>query len=99
MKELPIRALGMVWYELEDFERIKTMMEDGHRLHRTYTEWRLAAEQGERQFRRQGHLVVRAHLRPDEFIEWCRLNGQKLNAEGRNAFANEVAFKTHGASH
>lgn len=99
MTTLPIRAVGMVWYSLEDFDEIKAMMEDGHKLHRTYTEWRLAAEQGERSFRRQGDLVVRAHLVPDEFREYCHRHGLKLDAHGRNHFANWVAYQAHGTDH
>jgi uncharacterized membrane protein len=89
----------MVWYELEDYPRIQAVMEDGDRLPATYSQWRLNAEQGENQMRRKGHLVVRAYVRPDEFIEWCRLGGKELNAQGRLDFANEVAFKAHGATH
>lgn len=96
---LPIRAVGMVWYALEHFDEIKAMMEDGHNLHRTYTAWRLAAEQGERQMRRQGNLVVRAHLVPDAFRQYCLRNGLQLNAQGRTHFANSVAHQAHGTTH
>lgn len=99
MEEAPIRAVGMVWYSLEDFDEIMAMMEDGHKLHRTYSEWRLAAEQGERHLRREGHLVVRAHLVPAEFRDYCARHGLNLDAEGRNHFANWVAFQAHGTEH
>lgn len=99
MTPLPIRAVGMVWYSLEDFDEIKAMMEDGHKLHATHAEWRAAAEQGERRFRREGHLVVRAHLVPAAFREHCRRHGLKLDANGRNHFANLVAYQLHGQDH
>jgi len=99
LKTLPIRAVGMVWYSLEHFDEIKAMMEDGNKLHRTYSEWRLAAEQGERKFRREGNLVVRAHLVPDAFRQFCSERGLNLNAEARNQFASWVALKEHGTTH
>lgn len=94
-----LSALGMPWYQLEDFPRIKAMMLDGDRLHRTYAEWRIAAEQGERQLRRQGHLVVRAHLRPDEFAAWCAQRGLRHDVHGRNQFAAWVAAETYRNMH
>lgn len=95
MKNLPVSAVGMVWYSLEHFDEIKAMMKDGHKLHRTYTEWRLAAEQGERHMRRQGHFVVRAHLVPDVFREFCSRHGLDFDADGRNHFANRVAAEKY----
>lgn len=95
MKDMPVSAVGMVWYSLEHFDEVKAMMKDGHLLHRTYTEWRLAAEQGERHMRRQGHFVVRAHLVPDAFREYCRRHGLDLDAHGRDHFATSVAAEKY----
>lgn len=95
----PVSAVGMVWYSLEHFSEIKAMMKDGHKLPATYSEWRIKAEQGERQMRRQGHLVVRAHLVPDEFREYCSRHGLDLDAQGRIHFANHVAYEAHGKGH
>ena len=97
MKDIPISALGMVWYSLEHYPDIKAMMKDGDRLPATYSEWRLKAEQGERQMRRQGHLVIRAHLVPDAFRQHCVSHGLDLDAKGRTHFASSVAVKETGA--
>lgn len=94
-----IRVVGMVWYSAQDFDEIKAMMKDGHKLHRTYAEWQQAAEQGERTLGGQGNLVVRAHLVPDAFCEYCRVHGLDLDAHGRNHFANWVARQAHGETH
>lgn len=96
---LPIRAMGIPWYTLENFDRVKTVMEDAHLLPQVYSLWRLKAEQAERQLRRQGYLVVRAHLDPDEFVAWCRARGLNVNAKARTEFAAEVALKEHGNTH
>lgn len=93
------RAVGIPWYTLEDYERIKTMMEDGHLLPHVYSLWRLKAEQTERQLRRQGQLVVRAALRPDEFAAWCAARGLNVNAQARMQFATEAAYDVHGKTH
>jgi uncharacterized membrane protein len=92
--ELP-EILGIAWYELEDFAEIKALMKDGHLLPATYSLWRLQAEAAERKFRRQGHKVTRAHIRPAEFAEWCRARGLDVDAKGRMAFASFVAKEVH----
>jgi hypothetical protein len=90
-----VQIVGMVWYQLEDFERIKAVMPDGHRLPATYSQWRMRAEQAERQVRRSGKQVVRALLKPDEFVEWCRERGLNVDAQGRQNFANWTAMQAY----
>lgn len=99
MNDKPIRAFGLVWYSLEDYPEIQAMMKDGHRLPATYTQWRLQAEQAERQLRRQGAVTVRAHLTPDAFRQHCMRFGQDLDAAGRTHFASLVAEQAHGTTH
>lgn len=96
---IPIRAVGIPWYELEDYARVLAVMEDAHLLPKVYSLWRMKAEQTERQLRRQGNLVVRAHLRADEFAAWCAARGLNVNAHARMQFANEVAYQQHGRTH
>lgn len=99
MNDQPIRALGIAWYSLEHYAEIKAMMEDGHKLPATYTLWRLQAEQAERKLRREGALVVRAHLTPDAFRHHCGQFGKHFDAEGRTHFASWVAKQQHGTTH
>lgn len=35
-KGFPIQVVGMVWYGRENYERIRSMCEDGGNLHNTY---------------------------------------------------------------
>lgn len=93
----PIRATGMVWYEAQDFDRIKSIMEDGHVLHRTYAEWKAAAEMGEKRMRRDGVRVYRAIINPSAFTDWCNARGLKLNADSRNQFASWHAAQEYRA--
>lgn len=92
-----VSVIGLAWYELDDFTEIKAVMVDGNKLPKTYSEWRLAAEQTERKLRREGRMVVRAHVRPAEFVAWCSTRGLNIDANARMAFANEVARETYRA--
>lgn len=91
MEQAPVSAVGMVWYTLEHYAEIKAMMKDGHRLPATYTQWRLKAEAAEKQMRRQGHLVFRAHLEPDAFRQYVSTHGLDFDADGRTHFASFIA--------
>mgnify|MGYP007100043205 CR=1 FL=1 len=90
-----IQLTGLVWYAEEDFAEIKALMIDGHKLHGRYADWQLAAENGERQLRTQGIQVIRAHLKPAAFKDWCATHGHELDAKGRTAFANWCAKEAH----
>lgn len=92
-----IQAVGMVWYLAEDFDEIKTLMQDSHTLHRTHAEWQRAAENGEKKFRANGGRVYRAILRPAEFKTWCNAKGLNIDANARNQFASEFALQEYRA--
>lgn len=96
---LPIRVTGMPWFRREDFPRIKSLMEDGQRLHRTWEEWHAAAQKGEQSLQAQGHVVHRAVLLPDEFVAWCAARGIGLNAKSRMHFAALTAHEAHKNTH
>jgi hypothetical protein len=94
-----VQAVGIPWYELEDYANVKSVMEDGDRLPQVYSIWRMKAEQTERHLRRQGHLVVRAHLKAADFVAWCSTRGLNVNSHARSQFASWVALQQYRASH
>ena len=86
--------MGIGWYEREDYARILEIMEDAHLLPRTYDEWRERAELGERQQKEAGVSVIRAVIKPEEFLAWCRALGLKVDAQARTRFGSEVAYRS-----
>jgi hypothetical protein len=92
-QKLQIQAVGMVWYKRENYERIRTICEDGNNLHDTYDEWFKAAEIGRKGLESQGARVICVDIDPVEFPVWCRNNDMKLNAAARNRYANLAAYK------
>lgn len=95
-------CIGMVWYKLEDYDSIKRIMSDGQQLPATFSEWRMKAETGEKKFRREGKVIVRAFIDPKTFPDWCRSRGLNIDAKARNEFAATVAKdvmdRAHGES-
>jgi hypothetical protein len=80
------RIIGMPWYTREDHPRILEIMVDAD-------EFLAAAERGERDLQRQGHTVIRAIIKPDEFLVWCREKGLRPDAYARSEFAAVIAAR------
>ena len=89
-----IQATGMVWFKRENFERLIALFKDGHKLHRTYDEWFNAAEVGRKAFEAKGGRVVCVDIDPHDFPVWCKAKGHDLDANGRQAYAAFIAYKT-----
>ena len=89
---MKVSAVGMPWYEREDYPRILEIMEDAHKLPRTHDEFVKALQTGERQLKASGHVVVRAVIKPDEFVAYCRERSLKVDAQARIRFGNEAAY-------
>jgi hypothetical protein len=85
---------GLAWFRLADYEAARAIMADGHVLPKTYTEWRIKAEQNEKKAQRQGFITVRAYIEPDQFPAWCGARGLDVDAKARQLFAMTVADET-----
>lgn len=93
---MQIRAIGIAWYRRSDWKRLLTLFPDRDRLHSTYDKWLGAAEKGEREFKRKGHIVERVYIDPDEFPGWCASRGLEPDASARNTFASEAVAIKYG---
>ena len=91
-QKLPIQAVGMVWYKRENYDRLKTIFEDGSNLHDTYDGWLKAAEAGRLSMESKGARVICVDIDPVDFPEWCKNNDMKLNAAARNRYANLAVY-------
>lgn len=90
---MPAGLVGMPWFKRDDYARILQIMQDAHRLPATFDEWRKKAGGGESVLRREGHVVVRAVIDPDDFPVWCRARGLDIDAKARTAFASQFALR------
>ena len=52
-----------------------------------------SAEDSERRLIRDGHIVVRAVIDPDEFSAWCRTHSLNTDANVRMRWPNEAAIR------
>lgn len=91
MNQRPVTVIGMVWYKPEDYDAVLGIVADRNNFSASFHEWRMKAETGEKQQRRDGHFVVRVFIDPKTFPDWCRARGLSIDAKARNQFAAEAA--------
>jgi hypothetical protein len=94
-----VSATGMAWYRLEDYSAILSIMTDSAKLPRTFHEWRMKAEKGEKDLRRDGHIVMRVFIDPKTFPDWCNSRGLNIDAQARIQFASLAVKETYGTTH
>lgn len=101
---MKVQAVGMAWYKRKHYTRLLEIFEDSDKLHRTYDEWLVAAEQGCKGLEAKGVRVIRVDIDPDEFPSWCASKGLNLNANARIEYSNWRAVlairesSSHGGS-
>lgn len=91
-----IKALGIAWYNPQDYPTILKVMADADNLPRTFQEWHDRMHKREVELIAAGHNCVRVIIDPRTFPAWCAANGLKLDAEGRTSFAAEQAARQAG---
>ncbi len=97
-KSIPF-IIGMDWYYREDYDAILRIMTDSHKLPGSFDVWLAEAEQGEQKFKRDGYTVVRAHIDPETFPDWCQSRGLDIDSQARMDFANFIAKENAGSRH
>jgi hypothetical protein len=83
-----IKYIGFAWYRPEDFERLKTLFIDGHKLHASYQQWLQASKKGVQEMTAKGYTVEKVYIDPDTFLEWCSDRGLNIDSHGRSEFVN-----------
>ena len=89
----------MAWYRFEDYEAILRIMSDSNKLPTSFHVWLMKAEAGEKKYRRDGHIVIRAYIDPETFPDWCRLRDLNIDAQARMEYAGLIAKEQTGGSH
>jgi len=99
MDKHQVEIAGIAWYSADDYPRIREVMLDGANLPDTFGQWETAAHKFEETYQRAGQRVVRAFIRPAEFVGWCRANGLNVDAKARMQWANLAARRAAVPGH
>ena len=83
----PEMLMNLAWYREEDWPRWLEISDD--EMCATYSQWLKGAEKTLLEATRQGTVVHRTEIRPDEFLTWAKLKRIPLNGHARIEFAGE----------
>jgi hypothetical protein len=86
LEDRPPPAVGAYWIKEEDYLTLLRISDDGDKMPLTWKEWLKVAEEMERGLKAYGHVVLRVHIDPNTFPDWCAAHGTSLGREGRKRF-------------
>lgn len=85
--EKQVQNFGIAWYIKADYEKLKTIQDDGALMPATFEQWENMANDGRNKLIRDGRIVVKAYIDAEIFPAWCLNRGMKIDANARMAFA------------
>jgi hypothetical protein len=85
-------AVGAYWINEEDYPALLKIFADGNRMPRTWKEWLKIAEEMERGL----DVVMRVHIDPSTFPDWCAAHGTRPGSEGRTRFVAAAVAERYG---
>jgi hypothetical protein len=92
----PPPAVGAYWVKEEDYPALLKIFDDGNKMPRTWKEWLKIAEEMERGLKAYGHAVMRVHIDPSTFPDWCAAHGTSTGREGRKKFVAAAVTDRYG---
>ena len=96
LDERPPPAVGVYWINEDDYPELLKIFVDSNRMPRTWKEWLKIAEEMERGLQAYGHVVMRVHIDPNTFPDWCAAHGTSLGGEGRKSFVAAAVTERYG---
>ncbi|CAG9256153.1 hypothetical protein [Paraburkholderia caribensis] len=92
MSDTP-KVIAISWFMKSEYDRARAAFTDGDGLPDSFLKWERSAQQAHKRCLAQGLIVVKAHIKLDEFIAWCNARGLEINSRARLEFANAVAYE------
>jgi len=92
----PPPAVGVYWIKEEDYAAVLEIFADGFKMPRTWAEWLRMAEEMEAGLKAYGHVVMRVHIDPKTFPDWCASHGTSPGREGRKRFVAAAVTERYG---
>jgi hypothetical protein len=85
--------MGIVWYKREEWDLLMSQFEDAASMHKTWSEWRQAAENGLEQMLRQGTIMIPMEISSKEIMDFCRSNGLPNIGRTRIRLCNQKLYE------
>lgn len=82
--------VGLLWYHRGDYQQVRRLCADARRLPESFDAWLDHAGALCRQIEAQGGLVLKIHLDPRAFRDWCAERGIMADEAARARFEYET---------
>jgi hypothetical protein len=95
-----IRAIGIVWFRREDYQRVRDMSDD--EMHPTFDEFETNVTERLKSMGSPppGIIFEKVIVDPDELLVFARENyGGKINSEVRGEFVARKVAEKYGTNH
>ena len=89
-------AVGAYWISESDYPALLKIFPDADRMPRTWAEWLKMAEEMESGLKAYGHVVMRVHIDPNTFPDWCAARGTSPGSDGRKKFVAAAVAERYG---
>jgi len=82
---------SFAWYQPDQWQRLKEVVDDPSSLDDTYQQWKHSAENAITEMRSNGHVVCKISINIDELLVWCDAKGIRPDSSARSEFAAMLA--------
>ena len=82
-------VIAVPWYVPQEWERVKAAAIDPERFEETFPEWEAMAAEHFESLRKEYPNMVKVFVGAGEFLAWCYLRAQVIDAGARAEFAAE----------
>ena len=89
-------AVGAYWIDEGDYPALLKIFPDANRMPPTWAEWVKMAKEMESGLKAYGHVVMRVHIDPNTFPDWCAAHGTSPGSEGRKKFVAAAVAERYG---
>lgn len=76
-------VLGIAWYRVDQWQRLRALATDTDALHDSYAEWETAATEKLRELRALGVAAQPVPIDVDELAHWCRDRNLAIDGAAR----------------
>jgi hypothetical protein len=82
-------VVGVAWYRLKQWQRLRAISTDADNLEDTYEEWLRQAEQKVAELGALGLCVEKVDVDVEQLIAWCNEHGLELDGRARSTYVTE----------
>lgn len=80
-------VIGVAWYELEQWEKLRLVAADPNLLEETYEEWVAMAENSLLKMTTTRVTLTRIFINTDKLVKWCEEQSVPINSSARARYA------------